>query len=476
MPVPENETCESPDPDTRARRILVIGGGSCAFAAAIRATERGARVTLVESGTMGGCCVNTGCVPSKIMIRAAAMAEYQRSHPFTGVSKREPSVSKALLAAQQTMKVEELRTAKYERILAANDNIEWMEGHAAFRSDRVVSITTGDGQVRELQPDRILIATGSEPVIPHVEGLDAVPYWTSTEALFATELPPRLVVIGSSVIAVELAQAFRRLGSKVTMVARRTLLTREDPALGAGLETVFTSEGINVLRHTQVRAVSRTGGRFRLDLEGPGHSRELECDQLLIATGRSASTGGLGLENTGIHVNEEGAIITDDRCRTTVPHVYAAGDCTDMPQHVYVAAAAGTRAGENMTGGDVRLDLSVMPAVIFTDPQVATAGLTEAEAVRQGLSTVSRTLTLDHVPRALANFDTRGFIKIVAESGSGRILGVQTLAAEGGELIQSAAIALRNAMSVEDLAGQLFPYLTMVEGLKICAQTFRKDI
>lgn len=155
---------------------------------------------------------------------------------------------------------------------------------------------------------------------------------------------------------------------------------------------------------------------------------------------------------------------------------YAAGDCTDQPQFVYVAAAAGTRAAINMTGGDAALNLTAMPAVVFTDPQVATVGYSEAEAHHDGIKTDSRTLTLDNVPRALANFDTRGFIKLVVEEGSGRLIGVQAVAPEAGELIQTAALAIRNRMTVQELADQLFPYLTMVEGLKLAAQTFNKDV
>jgi mercuric reductase len=162
--------------------------------------------------------------------------------------------------------------------------------------------------------------------------------------------------------------------------------------------------------------------------------------------------------------------------QTSVPHIFAVGDCTTQPQFVYVAAAAGTRAAINMTGGDAVLDLSAMPAVAFTDPQVAWVGLSEVEARNQGFTVESRTLSLDYVPRALANFDTRGFIKLVAESGSGRLLGAQALAAEAGEVIQSAALALRAHMTIHDLAEQLFPYLTMVEGLKLTAQTFTKDV
>jgi pyruvate/2-oxoglutarate dehydrogenase complex dihydrolipoamide dehydrogenase (E3) component len=254
-------------------RIAIIGSGSGAFAAAIRAAEEGAQITLIEAGTVGGTCVNVGCVPSKVMIQAAHIADLQYDNPFPGIETRDPR-----------------------------------------------------------------------------------------------------------------------------------------------------------------------------------------------------------LDRGGVETNENGAILIDNRMRTSVEHIYAVGDCTTHPQYVYVAAAGGTRAAANMTGGDAELDLSAMPAVIFTDPQVATVGLSEADAIGGGRKIASRVLTLDNVPRALVNFDTRGFIKLVAEHDTGRLLGAQILASNAGEVIQAAALALHNRMTIQDLADQLFPYLTMVEGLKLCAQTFTRDV
>ena len=195
-----------------------------------------------------------------------------------------------------------------------------------------------------------------------------------------------------------------------------------------------------------------------------------------MATGRAPNTHPLKLNRAGIERDAQGAIIVDEFMCTSAPNIFAAGDCTNQPHFVYVAAAAGIRAAINMTGGEAALDLSAMPAVVFTDPQVATVGLSEAEARLEGIETDSRMLSLDNVRRALVNFDTRGLIKIVADAGSGRLLGVQALADGAGELIQTAATALRARMGVQDLADQLFPYLTMVEGLKLCAQTFTKDV
>ena len=453
--------------------IAVIGTGGGAMAAAITAAEQGAEVTIIERSTIGGTCVNIGCVPSKIMIRAAHFAHARKASPFdAGITATAPRIDRKQLLAQQQARVDELRVAKYESILAGNPNITLLRGEASFKDATTLAVRLNDGRNQAIAFDRALIATGARPAIPPIPGLKDTPYLTSTEALASDTIPSRLLVIGSSVVAVELAQAYARLGSRVTIVARSTLLFRADPAIGETLGQVFADEGITVLRQTQTRSVTHTNNEFVLDTS----AGTLSSDALLIATGRVPNVEGLNLDGIGVRTGKGGTIEVNDHLQTSVPHIYAAGDCTDQPQFVYVAAAGGARAARNMTGGDVALDLRSMPAVVFTDPQVATVGMSESEARLKGIDTDSRLLTLDNVPRALVNFDTRGFIKVVAEAGSGRLLGVQAVAAQAGELIQAAALAIHHNMTVADLAAQLFPYLTMVEGLKLCAQTFTRDV
>jgi len=467
------DTCTTHVQKTNGVHIAIIGTGAAALAAALKVVERGARVTVIERGPIGGTCVNVGCVPSKIMIRAAHIAHLRRKSPFDdGISAAAPVIRRDCLLLQQQARVDELRHAKYESILANNPAITVLHGEASFKDEHKLIVRMTTGGERELVFDRYLIATGASAIVLPIPGLRDTPFWTSTEALVSKTLPSRLAVIGSSVVAVELAQAFARLGSKVTILARSTLFFREDPAIGKVVTEIFRAEGIEVLEHTQVSHVAFTKDEFVL-MTGQG---KILADKLLVATGRAPNTRGLKLAAAGITVNAQGAIIIDKGMRTSVSHIYAAGDCTDQPQFVYVAAAAGTRAGINMTDGDATLDLTAMPAVVFTDPQVATVGYSEAEAHHDGIETDSRLLTLDHVPRALANFDTHGFIKLVTEASSGRLIGAQIVAAEAGELIQTAALAIRKQMTVQELADQLFPYLTMVEGLKLAAQTFNKDV
>ena len=454
-------------------RVVIIGTGSGAFAAGIKAAENGANVTFIEGAKdIGGCCINVGCVPSKILIRAAQLAEQQRHNPFDGLQNHEPELRRSLLTQQLSARVDELRSAKYENILENNDALHLLRGYARFKDSSTLIVRQPDGEEIQVNADRILIATGSTPSIPPIEGLADTPYWTSTEALFANENPQHLIVIGASVVAVELAQAYRRMGTQVTIVARSSLLFREDPLLGESLGQTFEQAGIKVLNQTQASKVEHQANEFIVST----NNGTLRGDRLLVATGRRANTQSLNLEAVGVATEPNGAICIDEHMATNIDNIYAAGDCSNIPQLVYVAAAAGSRAGMNMTGANVRLDLSVMPAVIFTDPQVATVGLSERSAHNNGIETDSRVLTLDNVPRALANFETKGFIKLVTEAGTGRLIGAQIFAHEAGEMIQTAALAIRNRMTVEDLANQLFPYLTMVEGLKLAAQTFNKDV
>lgn len=474
-PLPVEDAREgSPRSDSETSlRIAVIGSGGGAMAAAITAAEQGAKVSLIERGAIGGTCVNIGCVPSKIMIRAAHFAHARKTSPFdTGISAAPPQIDRKHLLAQQQARVEELRKAKYEAIIQSNPNITLLRGEARFEDARTLSVNLNDGGEQSVAFDHALIATGARPAIPPIPGLHGTPYWTSTEALASDTIPLRLLVIGSSVVAVELAQAYSRLGSQVTLIARSTMLFREDPAIGEALGQVFADESITVLRQTQTRSVAHVNKEFVLETS----AGTLRSDALLIATGRAPNVEALNLDGIGIKTGKGGVIEVNEHLQTSLSHIYAAGDCTDQPQFVYVAAAAGSRAARNMNGAETTLDLRSMPAVIFTDPQVATVGLSEAEAHLQGIETDSRLLTLDNVPRALVNFDTRGFIKIVAEAGTGRVLGVQAVAAEAGELIQTAALAVHHNTTVRDLANQLFPYLTMVEGLKLCALSFTKDV
>jgi mercuric reductase len=280
--------------------IAVIGSGGAAMAAALKAAEQGARVTLIERGTIGDTCVNTGCVPSKILIRTAHIAQLRRTSPFDdGIGAASPAILRERLRAQQQRRVDELRHAKYETILDQNPAITVLRGEARFQDGHTLIVRQGDDGERIVAFDRCLIATGASPAVPPIPGLKETPYWTSTEALASAAIPPRLAVIGSSVVAVELAQAFARLGSQVTILSRSTLFSRKDPAIGEAVTAAFRDEGIGVWEHTQASQVAFQGREFALPT---GHG-ELRADKLLIAAGRNANTHGLNLHAVGVALN-----------------------------------------------------------------------------------------------------------------------------------------------------------------------------
>jgi mercuric reductase len=305
--------------------------GGAAMAAALKAVELGARATLIERGTIGGACVNFGCVPSKIMIRAAHIAHLRRESPFDdGISALSPTIRRAKLLARHEARVEELRHAKYEQILDNNPAVTVLRGEARFKDNQHLIVHLNEGGEGEISFDRCLIATGASPAVPSIQGIEDVPYWTSTEALASEVIPKRMAVIGSSAVVAEFAQAFARLGSNVTIPARHTLLFREDPAVGEALTRAFHDEGIEVLEYTQANHVTYTNDEFVLATE----RGEVRAHKLLIATGRTPNTRNLGLEAAGMVINEHDAITIERYMRTSVPHIYAAGDCTDQPQFV----------------------------------------------------------------------------------------------------------------------------------------------
>lgn len=452
-------------------KIAILGSGSAAFACALQAAQENADITLIESNVVGGTCVNVGCVPSKVFLRAAHTAYSLQHHPFKGIHCEKSTLDRKQQVIQQQQRVDELREKKYLNLIQDNPRIRLLNGMAAFKDKNTLVIKTNHSE-KTISFDCALIATGASPFIPNIEGIKDAPYWTSTEALVAEEIPQHLIILGGSAVGLEIGQAFLHEGAKVTVIDVASLLPKEDPDVGTYLENYLKEEGMQILTKTNVKMIQYGEQQFHIQL----NDQTLQGDRLLVATGRIPNTHYLNLEKISIKTTSRGGVQINDFMQTNISSIYAAGDCTDLPQFVYVAAAAGTRAAMNMLGGQERLNLSTMPSVTFTSPQATSVGMTATEAQEKGIAVETRLLTLDNVPRALANFDTRGFIKLVAEQKTGRLVGAQILAAEGGELIQTAALAIKNKMTVKEIAEQLFPYLTMVEGIKLCAQTFFQDV
>ncbi len=452
--------------------LLVIGAGSAGFSAAITAAEQGASVVLVGWGTLGGTCVNVGCVPSKTLIRAAeAVHAGVAAKRFAGIRGHLELVDWAALRQQKNALVAALRKERYEDLLRRYPRITCLPGRARLTAE---GARVGDALVRA---GRIVITTGSRPAVPGIPGLDAVPWMDSTAALDQETLPASMIVVGAGYIGVELAQTFARFGVEVTLVCRRRLLPEAEPEISESLTRFFEEEGIRVLSGLRYREVRRVAGRIVLSVGRDGIPLELSAERLLLATGRRPNTEDLGLEDMGIALGAHGAIAVDARMRTSRTGVYAAGDVTGRHMFVYMAAHGGKIAARNALEGDLHsYDDSAVPAVVFSDPQLASVGLTEAVARDRGIAVTTSLLPLDRVPRALAARDTRGLVKLVAERESGRLLGAHILAPEGADGIQTALLALRQGLTVRQLGETIFPYLTTVEALKLAAQSFDRDL
>jgi len=452
--------------------LAVIGAGSAGFSAAITAAESGAKVALIGYGLIGGTCVNVGCVPSKAMIRAAEILHQTKAAArFSGIRAEAQVEDWSALAAQKDELVTALRHAKYIDLLPTYENITYIEG-AARVTDEGVSV---DG--KRLRAAKVIIATGASAVPPSIDGIDDVPYLTSTEALELDRLPASLLVIGGGYIGCELAQMFGRMGVDVTLVCRSRLLPEAEPEISEALTTYLRDEGLKVLDGLAYGSISGNDKGVTLEIQQQGQHRAITAEQVLVTTGRYPNTQGLELEENGIALRANGGIQVDERMQTTRPGVYAAGDITGSDQFVYMAAYGAKIAAKNAIDGDrLVYDNSAMPWVVFTDPQVAGVGLSEAAANAKGFTVKTSTIGLEHVPRALAARDTRGLIKLVADSKTNRLIGAQILAPEGADSIQTAVLAIQQGLTVTDLAATTFPYLTTVEGLKLAAQTFDKDV
>jgi len=452
--------------------LAVIGAGSAGFSAAITAAEQGARVLLVGHGTIGGTCVNTGCVPSKTLIRATDVIHQAKAATrFDGLHGEAQVRDWAALIAQKQQLVDSLRQAKYTDVLPAHDSITWLEGRARLVDNGILV----DGQA--FTAPRVVIATGARAAIPDIPGLDTVPFLTSTGALEMEQLPASLLVMGGGYIGCELAQMFARAGVAVTLMTRRTLLADAEPEVSTALTECFRGEGITVHEGVAYRAARASDGRITVIFDSTHGSCGVEAQRLLLATGRTPNVEGLGLDAAGIELNDAGGIAVDDRMQTSVPGIYAAGDVTGQDQFVYMAAYGAKIAASNALGDSpLRYQNHAMPAVVFTDPQVARVGLTERQALDAGIDVRTSVLPLRHLPRALAARDTRGLIKLVAEAAGGRLLGAHIIAPEGADSIQTAAIAINQRLTAEELGQMIFPYLTTVEGLKLAAQAFDKDV
>lgn len=459
-------------PRTFDTNLVVIGAGSAGLVASLIAATVKAKVTLIEKDRMGGDCLNTGCVPSKALIRSARIAEYARRAPRFGLAPMSVEVN-----FKQVME----RVQEVIKTIEPHDSVERFTG---------LGVDCVQGQARILSPwevevggqtiaaRHIVIASGSRPRVPDIPGLDQVDYLTSDTVWDIREAPQKLLVLGAGPIGCELAQAFASLGSEVTLVTHaQRILPREDEEVSALVLASFEARGITVHTGSEPVALRAADEGMYCLLTSAAGEQDILFDRLLLAVGRTANTENLGLEELGIELNWAGRIEVDDYLRTAVPTVYACGDIAGPYLFTHMASHQAWYAAVNALFGRFRrfrVDYSVVPWATFTDPEVARVGLSETEAREQGIAYEVSRYDLDDLDRAIADGEAHGFIKVLTVPGKDRILGAVVVGYHAAELISEFVLAMKHGIGLNKILGTIHIYPTLGEANKFLAGEWRK--
>lgn len=458
----------------RRPEIVILGSGSTAFAAALRAQERGARSIMIEKSVLGGTCINWGCIPSKTLIHAALFRHEAKLGGRLGLGTLAAAVDFRVLDDHKFDVVQNLRQSKYIDVLKNVPELTVIKGNAVFTSPETLQV----GE-RTIRGERFLVATGGVPRVPPIPGLEETPYLTSKSALLLKKLPESLTVIGGGVIALELGQMFLRLGVPVTVLEHGArVLPNVEAAPALALQDALSNEGMRVVLGASVCRVSRHEEGVEVETLVFGEPRTFRSQQLLLAVGTAPATKDIGLERAGVELDPRGFIKVNREMRTSNPLVWAAGDVTGGMQIATVGAREGIAAVDNMLeeGCSCSLDYHALPMAIFTDPEVGIVGYTEDAAKKAGFEVESHTIPASAIPKAHVTGALAGCVKIVAERQGGRILGIHLCLHRGADIINEAALAIRCRMTVSELADTLHVYPSMGEGLRLCAQAFGKDL
>lgn len=453
--------------------LVVIGAGSAGLVSSYIAAAVKAKVALIEKHQMGGDCLNTGCVPSKALIRSAKMLSYAKRAEDFGFRKAavEFDFSEVMERVQQVVKKIEPHDSveRYTEL-----GVEVLEGEATITSPWTVKV---NGQL--LITRSIIIATGARPFVPPIKGLDQVDYLTSDNVWNLRELPEKLVVLGGGPIGSELTQAFARLGSQVTQVEMLPrIMSREDPEVGEFVQQQFESEGINVLTGHAAKEVQVVDGKQLLICEQNGAAVEVEFTHLLVAVGRKPNVSGFGLEELGVKLSDRGTVDTDPFLRTNFPNILCAGDVAGPYQFTHTAAHQAWYASVNALFGELKkfkVDYRVIPWATFTDAEVARVGLNETEATEQGIAFEVTHYGIDDLDRAIADSEDLGWVKILTKPGSDKILGVTIVGSHAGDLLAEYVLAMKYNLGLNKVLGTIHTYPTLAEMNKMAAGTWKKN-
>src|SRR5438094_5509989 len=453
--------------------LVILGSGSAAFAAAIKAADHGAKTAMIERSALGGTCVNVGCVPSKNLLRAGELRYYDSHRKFPGIKTGTTTLDFNRIIDQKNQIVRALRKEKYADVLRSLPSTKLFRGNAKFVSRTRVKV---DGI--NVDGRKFVVATGSSPRLPSIPGIENVDYLTNVEALNLRSRPASMIVLGGRALGLEFAQMYSHMGTRVTLLQRsHRIIPEEEPAVSDALRQYLEEEGIKIKTGVQIKRISQKQGEKVVVATVSGREFEAKGEELLLATGRDPNTNQLGLETVQVGVRKDGAVRVDREMHTTAPRVWAAGDVIGEPMLETIAAKEGATAAENASSGThKKIDFLPVPRAIFTSPQVASVGLTENQAHEQGYECTCRTIPMSKVPKAVVIRDTRGLVKMVADASNARILGVHILADGAADIIHEAVIAVKYNMTIDDIIDTVHVFPTMTESIKLVATSFRKDI
>jgi mercuric reductase len=450
--------------------LIIIGTGAAGTSAATRAHHLGAgRVAMVERGPLWGTCVNTGCIPSKLLLAVGDLHHY-RNFGHGGLEVGTTLRPGEVIREKRDL-IRRLRERKARRIFGEL-GVELVEGAARFISPHEIDISG-----RRMEARRFIIATGSSPSVPPVEGLGGVPFLTNIEALELEEVPDSVIIVGGRSLGLEFAQIFAHFGSKVTLLQRSPrIIPEEEPEISAAMEDALKAEGIGVHTGAELVRMRREGDGVGVTARAKGVAEKFTAARLLFATGRTPNTRELDLPACGVKVDGKGAIAVDETMQTSAPHIWAAGDVAGGPMLEPWAGVGGAIAAENaLTGKGRRIDRSSLPHAVFTTPQVAGVGLTEAQARAKGITVKCRSVSLEGLARAMMTGDTRGLVKMVADEKSGKVLGVHLCAPLASEIIEEGVLAVKFGLTVHDLVDTFHIFPTMAGAIQDCARAFLRD-
>lgn len=450
--------------------VAVIGGGMAGLPIANKCAYKGLRTVLFEQELLGGTCLNRGCIPTKTMIESARVAHAVRTASRFGIGADEPAVDLAAIVRRKDEVLTSIRDNAYRQV-AQNEHLTLVEGLAVFETAHRLRAEVEGGEAYVVEAEHVVVNTGTRPARPSIEGLDAVPYHTSRTLLNVTEVPSSLVVIGGGYVGVEFAQMFARFGSRVAILQRASrLVAGEDPEVGVVIAEVFREEGIEVVLGADVRRARCVGEEIEVIATVSSAERRFCGAALLVAAGRVPNTDGLGLERAGVETDERGFVVADAAFRTSQPGVWAIGDVTGGAMFTHAARDAADRLYRRIVKGeDATIEDRHVPYAIFTDPEIAAVGLTEEAAREAGFDVKVGRHPFTRVARAKAAGQTAGFVKIVADAATDRLLGGHIVGLHAGELIHELVVALELGATYTQISRVLHVHPTLAEGVNSAA-------